>query len=136
MGSLTRTPYGEYPEYHTSATTRPRAAGAARGLAPPLPRGRSRSSRGTRVYCNLAPKCEPQLGQRGLYGAVGGQSHAAASADGDAVGAEPVRRAHSLLDVAERSRLAFPDVRQAALGLWRRPGSCQGERSAPDEAAA
>ena len=24
------------------------------------------------VYCNTTPKCEPQLGKRGLYGAIGG----------------------------------------------------------------
>jgi aminopeptidase-like protein len=27
---------------------------------------------GDRVYLNTQPKCEPQLGRRGLYGALGG----------------------------------------------------------------
>ncbi len=69
------------------------------------------------MYRNLQPRCEPQLGKRGLYGAVGGQSHAAPSqmamlwvlnlSDGE----------HSLLDIAERSRLPFRELRRAARAL-------------------
>jgi aminopeptidase-like protein len=65
-------------------------------------------------YLNQNPKCEPQLGKRGLYRTMGGyvESEGAELAmfwvlnlsDGQ----------HSLLDIAERSKLAFPVVRAAA----------------------
>jgi aminopeptidase-like protein len=66
------------------------------------------------VYCNTIPKCEPQLGKRGLYDAIGGDKQAAAAnmamlwilnlSDG----------AHSLLEIAERAGLPFATVRRAA----------------------
>jgi aminopeptidase-like protein len=69
------------------------------------------------VFVNLNPKCEPQLGKRGLYHAVGGQTEAKLSemallwvlnlSDGK----------HSLLDIAERSGLKFESVRVAAEAL-------------------
>ncbi len=62
-------------------------------------------------------KGEPQLGRRGLYGAIGGQRTEADDqlallwvlnlADGS----------HSLLDMAERSRLTFTALRKAANAL-------------------
>ena len=65
------------------------------------------------VYWNTMPKCEPQLGKRGLYRRVGGQNIAAENmamlwvlnlSDGG----------HSLLDIAERSSLPFETVLKAA----------------------
>ncbi len=60
------------------------------------------------------PKCEPQLGKRGLYGAIGGDKNAAAAnmamlwilnlSDGT----------HSLLDIAERADLPFAVVHRTA----------------------
>ena len=76
----------------------------------------SRCWRATRAYRNLQPKCEPQLGKRGLYGSVGGQSHAAGQPDGDALGAEPV------------GRRAFPARRRRALAPSV-PGSWQAARA-------
>ena len=65
------------------------------------------------VYRNTAPKCEPQLGKRGLYRRVGGETIAAENmamlwalnfSDGE----------HSLLDIAERAKLPFEIVLRAA----------------------
>ena len=74
----------------------------------------STSLENDRRYLNLSPKCEPQLGRRGLYGAIGGDKDAAARnmamlwvlnlSDGD----------HSLLDIAERAALPFAIVRGTA----------------------
>jgi aminopeptidase-like protein len=78
VGSLTRTPWGNYPQYHTSADdltlVRPEAlAGSLRaylGVAALLEdNGRLGAYR---RYRNLLPKGEPQLGRRGLYGSLGG----------------------------------------------------------------
>jgi aminopeptidase-like protein len=117
VGSLTRTPHGEYPEYHTS------------GDAPELVRpDRLVDSlhrylevfevlEGNLTYVNLAPKCEPQLGKRGLYGPVGGSSHAVGSQMAMLWVLNLSDGTRSLLDVAERSRLPFAEVRAAAGAL-------------------
>ena len=68
------------------------------------------------VYRNVMPRCEPQLGKRGLYRRVGGEDVAAENmamlwvlnlSDG----------AYSLLDIAERSKLPFGIVLRAARQL-------------------
>ena len=66
------------------------------------------------VYRNSVLKCEPQLGKRGLYGAIGGDKNAAAAnmamlwilnlSDGE----------HSLLDIAERAGSSFDAVHRTA----------------------
>jgi aminopeptidase-like protein len=117
VGSLTRMPHGRFPQYHTSADNldfvRPDAL--ARTLAAYL------SVLGilenNARFLNLNPKCEPQLGSRGLYRAVGGTTNAGQLelamlwvlnlSDGN----------HSLLAIAERSGLSFPLVHQAAKTL-------------------
>ncbi|HTA29349.1 MAG TPA: winged helix-turn-helix domain-containing protein, partial [Candidatus Cybelea sp.] len=67
-------------------------------------------------YVNLNPKCEPQLGRRGLYHLVGGTKNAGAEdammwtlnfSDGQ----------HSLLDIATRSGLPFATISTAATQL-------------------
>jgi aminopeptidase-like protein len=117
VGSLTRTPYGEYPEYHTS------------GDDPSLVKPEKMVDtlrrylevfevlEGNRTYLNLSPKCEPQLGKRGLYGTVGGQSHAQASQMAMLWVLNQSDGTHSLLDVAERAKLPFSEVRRAAKAL-------------------
>jgi aminopeptidase-like protein len=72
---------------------------------------------GNQVYVNLFPKCEPQLGKRGLYGSVGGGSHAVASQMAMLWVLSLCDSTRSLLDVAERSKLPFSHVRRAARAL-------------------
>jgi aminopeptidase-like protein len=72
VGCLMRTPWGEYPEYHTSADDlsfiRPESlAGTLRTCLRVM-----EVLEGNRTYRNRNPKCEPQLGKRGLYGSLGG----------------------------------------------------------------
>jgi aminopeptidase-like protein len=72
-----------------------------------------------RWYCNQNPKCEPQLGRRGLYRAIGGNRDEKLQetamlwvlnlSDGE----------HTLLDIAEWSGLAFDTVHDAASLLLR-----------------
>jgi aminopeptidase-like protein len=118
VGSLTRTPYGEYPEYHTSADdpdlVKPEM------IAETLRRHLEvfEVLEGNRAYVNLSPKCEPQLGKRGLYGSVGGQSHAAASQMAMLWVLNLSDGTRTLLDVAERSKLPFTELRRAVEALW------------------
>ncbi|HEV8580057.1 MAG TPA: DUF4910 domain-containing protein [Thermoanaerobaculia bacterium] len=127
VGSLTRTPYGRYPEYHTSADNlsfvQPEALGGSLrtylAVVDVL--------EGNRRYLNLNPKCEPQLGRRGLYRSIGGDEAGRARelallwvlnlSDGK----------HDLLDIAERSTMSFTAIRDAAdalleVGLLREVG--------------
>ena len=106
VGRLTRTPHGEYPEYHTSGDgldlVRPESLAGALGVLEAWVGVLDRNDR----YCSLIDG-EPHLGRRGLW---------AGGVDGDA------RRwvlslsdgGHSLLDAAERSGLPFPALRAAA----------------------
>jgi aminopeptidase-like protein len=119
VGSFTRTPHGEYPEYHTSADdpdlVRPdRLVSSLRRYLEVL-----EVLEGDVIGVNLSPKCEPQLGRRGLYGSVGGRSHAVPSQMALLWVLNLSDGTRSLLDVAERSRLPFVEVRRAARALER-----------------
>lgn len=116
VGSLTRTPWGRYLEYHTSADdaglVRPdRLAGSLAAYLEVL-----RVLDGNARYRNLSPKGEPQLGRRGLYGAVGGGGArerelamlwVLSFSDGE----------HDLISIAARSGLPFAALRAAADAL-------------------
>ncbi|WP_245655994.1 DUF4910 domain-containing protein [Microtetraspora fusca] len=117
VGSLTRTPYAGYPEYHTSADDPDFvSAEAMEDTLDALERAVEVLERNRR-YRNLSPYGEPQLGRRGLYGSLGGRSDAESRqmamlwvlnlSDGD----------HDLLDIAERSGLPFAAVADAADAL-------------------
>lgn len=117
IGRLTRTPHGEYPEYHTSgddlALVRPDALAASLDALD----GIVRTLDGDARYRNTQPFGEPQLGRRGLYASLGGATDVVDTqraalwvlnlSDGD----------HTLLEVAEQSGLAFATVRRAADAL-------------------
>lgn len=117
VGSLTRTPYGRYPEYHTSADDldflKPESLGGS--LAAYL--AVVNEIDGAPRYRSLNPACEPQLGKRGLYATLGGDAEGRQRqltllwvlnlADGD----------HSLRDIAERSKLPPAEIEAAAEAL-------------------
>ena len=66
------------------------------------------------VFLNTMPKCEPQLGKRGLYGAVGGDKDAAAANMAMLWILNQSDGAHSLLDIAERANLPFAMIQRTA----------------------
>ncbi len=117
VGSLTRTPWGRYPEYHTSGDDldflRPERLGGSLALYAQV----VALLEANRTYRNLCPKGEPQLGRRGLYASIGGGTAGKERqlallwvlnlSDGG----------HTLLDVAERSGMAFARIREAAGAL-------------------
>jgi aminopeptidase-like protein len=63
-----------------------------------------------RTYINQNPKCEPQLGKRGLYHTVGGSAHAPASEMAMRWALSYSDGQHSALDIAERSGLPFEAI--------------------------
>jgi aminopeptidase-like protein len=114
VGRLTRTPNGEYPEYHTSADDleliQPEClAESARVIGCVLD-----VLEGNATFVNLHPKGEPQLGRRGLYRSLGGTTATDAREDAIRWVLNLSDGRHTLLDVAERSGLPFRTVRAAA----------------------
>jgi aminopeptidase-like protein len=117
VGCLMRTPQGRFPEYHTSADNldfvRPKylADSFSKYLAV------LNVLENNQKYRNKNPKCEPQLGKRGLYRVMGGQKEVEIFelallwvlnlSDGH----------HTLLDIADRSGLSFDRIKQAANAL-------------------
>jgi aminopeptidase-like protein len=114
VGCLMRTPHGRFPEYHTSADDLDLVR--AEALADSLETCAAilRVLDGNRCYVNLAPKGEPQLGKRGLYSAIGGVPDAGAQKMAMLWVLNLSDGGHSLLDIAQRSGLAFAVVAEAA----------------------
>lgn len=113
VGCFMRTPNGRYPQYHTSADNLDLVSGPA--LAESVFRLLSVVGvlEKNHRYLNLNPKCEPQLGRRGLYRQMGGTSSKGQEeamlwvlnfSDGN----------YSMLDIAERSGLEFQMLDEAA----------------------
>jgi aminopeptidase-like protein len=113
VGCLMRSVWGTFPEYHTSADNLDfihplqlaESLSVCAGVVDVLEHNRR--------YRNLSPYCEPQLGKRNLYRPTGG----------DAIGLEINARlwvlnlsdsGHYLLDIAERSGIAFSAISDAA----------------------
>ncbi|MCM0083331.1 DUF4910 domain-containing protein [Geomonas sp. Red32] len=107
VGRISRTPFGEYPQYHTSADDLSfvTAGQLADSLEKTLAILKVVENNGR--FVNLAPKGEPQLGRRGIYSSPE-QNEALLwvlnLSDG----------CHTLLDIAEKARLPFDRVSGAA----------------------
>jgi aminopeptidase-like protein len=74
VGSLSRTPYGEYPEYHTSADNLSFISHDKLRQSLDIYKKIVQTLEKSRYFKNLLPKGEPQLGKRGLYKKVGGET--------------------------------------------------------------
>jgi len=119
VGSLSRSSHGQYREYHTSADNLELVK--AQYLKDSFETFIDVIDllESNRTYINLNPKCEPQLGKRGLYSQVGAPAGSRVKemallwvlnySDGE----------HDLLDIAERSGESFHDIRTAAKALQR-----------------
>lgn len=118
VGRLTRTPNGCYPEYHTSADdldfVTPQSLAESLALCLQI----IDVLEWNRRFLNTNPMCEPQLGKRGLYRNTGGANieqrefallWALNLSDGE----------NSVLDIAERSGIAFDVIHAAACDLER-----------------
>ncbi len=117
IGCFMRTPHSQYPEYHSSADNLSliRSESLAQSYIHCLTV--FELLEGNRVYVNQNPRCEPQLGRRGLYRTIAGQQETQSRelallwilnmSDGR----------HSLLDIADRADLPFGQIQSAAEAL-------------------
>jgi len=74
VGNISRIPYGQYPEYHTSADNLNFISKKAVNDSYKIIREIIRQVESSKKYINLFPKGEPQLGRRGLYDSIGGRN--------------------------------------------------------------
>jgi len=121
VGCFMRTPHGKFPEYHSSGDNLELMdpTSLAHSLVTCLSVFYVLENNG--CYCNQNPKCEPQLGRRGLYRAMGGNRDEKLQETAMLWVLNQSDGEHSLLDIAERSGLAFETVHDAA-GLLLRHG--------------
>jgi aminopeptidase-like protein len=117
VGCFMRTPHGEFPEYHTSADdlqfVKPEF------LQDSFAKCLSVVSilESNKRYLNQNPKCEPQLGKRGLYESIGGGTDKKLQELSMLWVLNLSDGTHTLLDIAERSGLEFNSVKNAADAL-------------------
>jgi aminopeptidase-like protein len=119
IGCFMRTPHGEYPEYHSSADNLEFVK--TESLVDSY--GRCLEAlellEENRIYLNQNPKCEPQLGRRGLYRSVAGQQERQTKELAMLWILNGSDGCTTLLDIAERADIAFRDVYTAAMELKR-----------------
>ena len=116
VGRLTRTPNGQYDEYHTSADNmalvRPQAIEGALAVLIEM----MAAIDANRRWRNLSPKGEPRLGKRGLYGSLGG----AGPGDDERALLWLLNQSdghHDLLAIARKSGVALPTLLKGAHAL-------------------
>jgi aminopeptidase-like protein len=132
VGLFQNSRYGEYGQYHTSGDNLAFVSPVYLEASYNLIMSALQVLEEDRTLLSTNPKCEPQLGRRGLYALLGGDKTAAAKqmtmlwtlayADG----------AHSLLDIAQRAGRPFTEVKDVASlleehGLLKdmKSGTCQ-----------
>lgn len=119
VGMYQRSQFGTFPEYHTSADNLDFIAPEYLAASYEMISAALDIIEADRTMLNTQPKCEPQLGRRGLYNAIGGDKDAPAHnmamlwvlnlSDGQ----------HSLLDIAERANVPFATIDTVARLLER-----------------
>lgn len=76
MGCLMRTPYSEYPEYHSSGDNLELLSTESLGATLQLCIDVVTEAQQETFYLSKNQNCEPQLGKRGLYDQLGGDNQA------------------------------------------------------------
>ncbi len=114
VGLFQRSQFGTFPEYHTSGDN----------LEFIKPEYLSESYRMItavlgileidRCLLNTCPHCEPQLGRRGLYAAIGGDKDAIEKSMALLWVLNLSDGMHSLLDIAVRANIPFENIAEAA----------------------
>ena len=114
VGSLTRTPYGQFAEYHTSADNldfvKPEALEQSLAIYQSVVQMLEENEK----YINTNPKCEPQLGKRQLYNMVGGSTDTADFQMAVLWVLNLSDGYHTLMDISKKSSMRFELIREVA----------------------
>jgi aminopeptidase-like protein len=114
VGCLSRSQYGQFPEYHTSADNmdfvQPNALESSLQMYLDVINMLEKN----RKYMNVYPKCEPQLGKRGLYEGIGGDNHGKEFQMALLWVLNLSDGTYSLLDISKRSGISFDVITEAA----------------------
>lgn len=127
VGCFMRTPNGKYPEYHTSADNLDLISGESMAESLFQLLAIISAVENNRRFLNQNPKCEPQLGRRGLYQQTGGARTQPKEEEAMLWVLNFSDGEHSLLDISSRAGIPFNEILQAAQrleqhGLLRRLG--------------
>jgi aminopeptidase-like protein len=117
VGCLSRTTYGQYIQYHTSADNLDFIQAKQLDESLRVVIEIVETLEGNKKFINLSPKCEPQLGKRGLYSMKGGDNQ---SKDFQMALLWTLNLSdgkHSTLDIAKRSGIQFKYISQAVHSL-------------------
>lgn len=114
VGLFQRSQFGTFPEYHTSGDNLDfispgHLASSYRTICAAID-----IIENDRRLRNTQPKCEPQLGRRNLYSAIGGDKDAPRKSMALLWVLNLSDGAHSLLDIAERADMPFAVIDGAA----------------------
>jgi aminopeptidase-like protein len=114
VGCVMRTPFGEYPEYHTSADNLEFISLESLSDSTNKCITALEILESNETYMNQNPKCEPQLGRRGVYQTVGGQTETKSKEMAMLWVLNLSDGSNSLLDISERSGYPFHLIKNAA----------------------
>ena len=114
VGSLSRTPHGEYPEYHTSRDNLSFISSENLLQSIEIYKKIIATLESSRYFENLLPKGEPQLGRRGLYKKIGGETDQKKSQMATLWVLNQSDGSHSLLEISEMSGLGIKLITETA----------------------
>lgn len=117
VGALSRSEYGSFPEYHTSADNKDliKAEKLTDALLAFVKIFQILEA--NNLYMNTNPKCEPQLGKRGLYDKIGGSNESKTLQMASLWVLNQSDGKHDLLDIAEKSGISFELIVEATKQL-------------------
>jgi aminopeptidase-like protein len=119
VGSLMRTRYGKYDEYHTSADDKSFISFEAMEDSVNVCAAVIDAIDKNAVYKNLMPFCEPQLGKRGLYPTLGSKTDTSQYVNAMMWVLNQSDGTKDLLEISKMSGIKFSEIVDAADSLKR-----------------
>ena len=110
VGSMMRTMYGVFPEYHTSGDNKDFISFSAMEESVNKYLDIIELIEKNDFYINRIPNCEPQLGKRGLYPTIGGQKDKKNSLEGMMWLLNLCDGEHDLIDISLRSKIDVKEL--------------------------
>ena len=110
VGSLMRTKYGKYPEYHTSGDNKDYISFESMEKSIYTYLEIIDVLENNFNYKNTMPYCEPQLGKRGLYPTIGSQKEIRARVDAMMWILNLADGTNDLISISERSKIPLQEL--------------------------